>query len=88
MVPGVADLLPLPDRIAEDREIARAGFDSIHLEDGMSREEATLIARVYFYNYISLCGEPYDPREQGAGWAFRLAVGAGAGYAGELDIEA
>jgi hypothetical protein len=34
--PGVADVLPLPHRLANERNAARAALDSNRLDDGMS----------------------------------------------------
>jgi hypothetical protein len=88
IAPRIADMLPLPRKIAANRDDARAALDSIRLDDGMSEEEAYVIARVYFYSYWGLCGGPYYPEHGEGRWTFSILVGAAGMYAGDLAIEA
>jgi hypothetical protein len=87
-VPRIADVLPLPREQADRRQGMRAALDSIRLDDGMSLNEASIIARVYFYTYVSGCGGPFDPHESAGTWRFTILIGAAGGYAGEIEIEA
>jgi hypothetical protein len=86
--PSIADVVPLPREQAERRQGMRAALDSIRLGDGMSLNEASIIARVYFFTYVSGCGGPFDPHESAGTWRFTILIGAAGGYAGEIEIQA
>jgi hypothetical protein len=88
MGPSVADMSPLPGRWARERNDARAVLDSIRLDDGMSRDEASIIANVYFLTYVGRCGGAFYPREQAGSWTFRIAIGSAGADAGEMEIQA
>jgi hypothetical protein len=86
--PSIADVLPLPRQQADERDGMRAALDSIRLENGMSLQEATIMASVYFYTHVSGCGGPFDPRESAGSWRFTILIGAAGGYAGWIEIQA
>ena len=88
VAPRIADMLPVPERIAAFRDDVRTALDSIRLDDGLSEEEAGIMARVYFYNYWGLCGGAYNPRYHQGRWTFRILSGPAAYYQGDLEIEA
>ena len=45
--------------------------------DRVSDEQAWLLARAYFYDFISLCGGVDLPLDKGQKWLFTTAVGIG-----------
>jgi hypothetical protein len=86
--PTVADFLRLPKRLAEHREGTRTALTSIRLEDGLSQEEAQIIANVYFHNHVGACGGAFHPRKAAGSWVFAILVGAAGAYSGDLRIQA
>ncbi len=62
-------------------------IESVRLEDGVSREEAGILAGNYFNFFVSLCGGVEFPTDQGDHWAFEAREGKGAIVAGEVLVD-
>jgi hypothetical protein len=85
IAPRIAERLPVPHFVAT----AHHALDSIRLDDGLSEEEASAIARVFFLDYFqSSCGGAFDPRYHEVRWTFQILLGALGDNQGVLEIEA
>lgn len=62
-------------------------IESVRLEDGVSQEEAGILAENYFAFFVSGCGGASLPADRGASWAFQARQGLGGLVIGEVLVD-
>ncbi len=62
-------------------------LENIRVEDGVSQEEAAILAQAYFVNFVSGCGSAAFPDDRGDSWAFQARKGLAGVVAGEVFID-
>lgn len=67
------------------KELSR--IENIRLKDGVSQEEAQILAQQYFVNFVSGCGGAAFPEDRGDRWAFEALQGLAAVSVGEVFID-
>src|ERR1041385_7205989 len=60
--------------------------EGVNFDDGIQKEEAAALSSVYFDKFVSLCGMPDAPKEDGKFWRVELWCGFLPGPCGTLRI--
>lgn len=64
--------------------LPRLAVEGVNFNDGLKKKEAATLSVVYFRRFVSGCGEPDDPQEDGQYWRVRLWSGFNPSDAGTL----
>ena len=62
-------------------------IESVRLEDGVSQQEAGILAENYFAFFVSGCGGASFPVDRGTSWAFQARQGLGGLVIGEALVD-
>jgi len=66
--------------------LPKVTVDRVTFDDGLDEREAAILSAVYFRRFVSGCGMPEKPRDDGRYWRVRLWGGYIATYQGTLQL--
>jgi hypothetical protein len=61
--------------VCRQHEMLLKQIEDININDGVDRQEATILAQQYFVNYVSGCGAVGEPIDKGDYWEFYPVIG-------------
>lgn len=89
-VAGCAGSRPKPPEVyAYNHRLSVADqFERIKIEDGIDAGEADILASIYFYRHLGLCGVNYPVIRKGRFWRAGTVVGYGAARRPDITVNA